>query len=81
MDALTKLVNRLQAIAKKNDDEFEYRVDILPKLDGSLHYELVVQEKADGHCFVSASSGSIENCASAAELVVKAACEDWGYEE
>lgn len=79
MEAITKLVARLEAIARKNDDRFAYCINIEPRRDGIV-YEFTALETADQHAFVSGEGPTIEAAVARANDDVADACEEWSYE-
>jgi hypothetical protein len=84
---IQELIKRLEAIAKKNGDEFEYRIRLEPPprqgLSGrkALVYRFEAIETADHHAFLDGFGNSIAEAVEAAENGVSEACKHWGYEE
>jgi len=78
---IDQLVQRLGRIAKKNKDEFKYRVDIQLGRSGALVYSFVVTETADGHEFLTAQGVTVEGAVEQAFKEIDESCETWGYEE
>jgi dsRNA-specific ribonuclease len=74
------LINRLQAIAKKNKDEFKYSIDLLPK-GKEITYSFKAEETADGHCFTSGYGATIDEAVAAAAEYIERALEQWGYKD
>ena len=80
-ECMFKLIERLQKIAKLNDDEFLYRIDVELLRGGKLKYCFVAEETADGHEFASGCGGSIQEAIAETEDGIPAACEYWEYKE
>lgn len=68
----------LQAIAKRNKDEFCYRIELDPN-HPLLEYTFICEEAADGHTFLSGSGTSLTDAVDDAMTGLKDACKDWGY--
>lgn len=79
--ALTRLVRRLMEIARKNNDEFRFRIEIdAPRQpQGPLSFNFVCEETADSHTLLNGRGPSIEAAVEAAEADIKDACKSWGY--
>jgi hypothetical protein len=77
--SLERLVIRLQAIAKKNSDQFRYKIQIEPTRKG-IQYSFVCEETADGHALLTGCGATIEAAVADAEKDVDEACQEWGYE-
>lgn len=79
MNTLETLIEKLQAIAEKNDDEFQYRIDITKTRTG-LNLVFVCEETADGHVFLSGRGTSVEEAVAHAAKGVDSSVEEWSYE-
>lgn len=73
------IVEWLEAIAKKNDDEFKYKITIEPTRRG-LEYSFECRESADDHLFVSGDGPSIEDAVGNSAFQLGESCEEWGYD-
>jgi hypothetical protein len=78
---IQKLIERLQRIARKNEDEFRYSIDIEPPRRGVIVFVFNVTERADGHSFIAAEADTLEKLIANAEAQIPSALEEWGYEE
>lgn len=74
---LTDLVLKLHTIAKKNDDDFRYRLEIDPTR--KPRFIFVVKETADGHAFLVAPGQTISDVIALANDQIPGACKEWGY--
>lgn len=74
------LINKLEKIARKNEDKFRYNIGILPTPAG-MQYCFTCSEKTDGHEFVVGFGSSPDAAAADAVNNVKEACKEWGYTE
>lgn len=74
------LIARLENIAHKNRDTFEYRVIIEPK-NGQLYYDFQCLEAADHHVFVSGEDTDFASALTAADAAITEALQVWGYKE
>ena len=80
MNALENLVVRLEAIAKKNEDRFGYRLVIEPDRRGrKLLYRFEAEELVDGHIIVDGTGSTIEEAVTNATESIDESCERWGY--
>lgn len=79
MNELENMIARLDAIAKKNGDEFKYRLDLELTKSGRLAFTFVCSGAADDHEFLSASGRTIEEVVAEAYAGRLEACEAWGY--
>lgn len=70
------LINKLDKIAKKNGDEFVYRIDIEKN-----KFRFACEESTENHCFTDGVGFSIEEALNDAENFIKEACKRWGYKE
>lgn len=77
--SLEPLVRRLEAIAKKNRDEFGYRIEVDVDRSGTISYRFVAIETADRHEFVTGYGKTIDEAAETAMKDVEEACELWSY--
>lgn len=77
---LEQLIGRLQEIARKNDDEFSYNVEIVPTRAIGFTFNFLCVETADSHIFVGGSGPDLEIAVEAAGKTVTRACREWGYE-
>lgn len=79
---VNELVSRLEKVAKKNKDEFKYRIEVNPNVTrGGANYRFVCTEKADGHEFVTGAGETIGSAVDDADESVGESCEGWGYKE
>lgn len=62
-DDMKAIIERLERIAKKNKDEFRYRIDVELRRDGSLRFHFDATEKADGHTFVDGIAPTADEAA------------------
>lgn len=77
-----ELIQKLNKIAEKNDDEFCYRIDIdYSSTRNVISFNFVVEETADHHVFLETKGGTPEAAAQNALVEISNACESWGYEE
>ena len=76
--SLDSLVMRLETIAKKNNDEFCYTIEIDVDRRG-ISYRFVATEEADGHEFLTGAGATIEAATADAAKDVEDACEQWSY--
>lgn len=76
---ISGLVNELERIAKKNRDEFRYRIGIRPIRDGSLEFSFVCEEKADGHVFLTGYGGTVTAAVEDARSGIPHALKEWEY--
>ena len=74
------LITTLNRIAKKNKDEFAYRIVINQNRTG-LEYIFECSENCDGHPFVTGISDSIEQALDNALLEIDSCCKEWGYKQ
>lgn len=73
------LIRRLHKIAKANDDEFTYKVEIR-NIRNRMRFVFECQERADDHVFVAGTGATLEEaCANAAESI-DAALLSWNYQ-
>lgn len=79
-ESINRLITRLQAIAAKNRDEFNYRIDIDPSRNG-LTYRFVCKETADGHELLSGVGPCIESAIANAEADIAPALIAWAYKD
>jgi hypothetical protein len=77
---LVDLVQRLESIAHKNHDAFEYRIEIRA-VHGGVEYEFICEERADGHDFVAGVGSTIEAAVEKASHSIAGACESWRYSD
>ena len=77
---VVSLVARLQVIAKKNHDEFEYNIEIETK-GCKISYRFVAIETGDNHEFVSGCGDTVDDAVADAAENIEESCKDWGYKE
>ncbi len=77
---IPEIIRRLQGIAKKNGDEFQYKIELEPTVRG-LRYTFVCEETADGHVFVDGGGFTLDLAIQDAEGGISGACSSWGYKE
>lgn len=75
------IIKRLQNIAKRNHDEFAYRIELEMTRGGELVYWFKCIETADRHTFVDGFGTTIEEAIIGANANITEACEHWGYNE
>lgn len=80
MNELEKLIARLEAVARKNDDDFCYAVEVSRGRNG-WRYEFVCKETAEGHDFLNGVGTSLEGAVQAAIMNLLDALVSWGYSE
>lgn len=80
MNALEKLVLRLDNIAVLNGDEFRCFVTVRPGR-GGFRYFFECEETADGHTVLAGTGLTLEAAVADAENGIGDACAEWGYEE
>ncbi len=78
IEAMHRLVTRLERIAKLNNDEFTYKVEVRAE-HGALSYCFVCEERAEKHAFVSGSGSTILDALDNAALTISGACHAWNY--
>lgn len=76
--SIQALVVRLQAIAKKNRDEFRCRIEPRNTPKG-MTFTFVCEETAENHCFTSGVGSSIVEAVKDAEAYIPEALKSWGY--
>ena len=85
MTQLNELIQRLENIAEKNYDHFEYRIDIEVQKKGKqvmgVNFIFVAEEKADNHVFVEGRGYALDLALNSAKADIVGACEVWGYVE
>lgn len=72
------LIHRLQEIAKLNDDEFSYNIEINPHTK-KLGFTLVVNETQENHTFLIIKLENLDKLEEIDENMIKECCENWGY--
>lgn len=77
---IEELIAALQAIAKKNDDEFSFRMEFEFR-KGAIWYHFICEETADHHTFVDGSGFSIDTAVDDAISSIADACKQWGYKQ
>ena len=77
-EAARAVSERLQKIAKRNGDKFEFTCTIALQPDGLL-YEFVAAEDADGHEFVTGKGPTAEAAIVQAAERIESACKYWHY--
>lgn len=72
------LVERLERIARANNDHFKYciKISMLPK---RIRYGFVCEETADDHTFIYGTGDTIEDASRVAENTIAESCQQWGY--
>ena len=78
MSELEELIQLCERIAKRNDDEFKYRIAVEPGRHGVL-FRFVCEETCDNHEFVTGSGGNLHNALKDARESLVSACEEWSY--
>jgi hypothetical protein len=79
-ETVSRVVNRLKDIARKNGDKFTFSVDIVA--DRSiLVYEFYCKEVEDGCEFVNGFGKTLQQAVENAEKGIKEKCDYWGYKE
>lgn len=77
---LDGLIDWLQRIAQKNNDEFRYKIEIRCPRSGGKQFTFVCQETVEGHVFLESSGDDLDAVVKHAIQEVPECCEDWGYE-
>lgn len=77
-EQIHQLTNKLEKIARKNKDRFNYRIEIGYNTV-SLVYRFVAFETADNHEFVSGYGNTIEKAVIECCQQIDAACKAWSY--
>lgn len=77
-EQIQRVVKRLDAIAKANEDKFEHRITIL---DGGARFLFDCVETSDEHSFVTAIGPTIKQAVAVAETQIADALTEWSYEE
>lgn len=80
MNAIETLVAKLQAIAKKNGDEFSFTVEVSNSKNTGFRYYFKCLETADGHTFTCGAGSTIEEACAEADSEIAEACRAWDYE-
>jgi hypothetical protein len=79
MKGLSKLIKHLDRIAKVNNDDFQYSINIQPYAKGIKLYFVAV-EMYDGHTFISKSISTVNlDEFEIDENQLREACEQWNY--
>ena len=78
---LEQLIARLEAIAKKNDDEFDYDIGVDPGPAGGIRLMFSCTEQADHHAFVNGWGDNIEEMVEDAIVGIPSSLQSWGYAE
>ena len=78
---LKNLIVKLDNIAKKNNDEFRYKINIDFKKYNELHIHFIAEETVDNHVFITGGGFTIDNALKVAELSIDDACKSWGYKQ
>jgi hypothetical protein len=79
-DAIAKLVARLEAIARKNDDRFEYKIVVTP-VRGGVQFRFICYELPDRHEMFTGCGNTVEEAVAGADSEVADVCKEWGYTE
>lgn len=77
---LETLITELESIAKKNQDQFLYRIGLRPLRDGGMEFSFICQDSADKHEFLVGYGNSIEDCILDAKKGIPDALKAWEYE-
>lgn len=79
MDAL---VARCERIAKANNDEFRYIIEVAfnPQTK-KCGYDLMVEESSEGHLFTEGIAMTLQAAVEIAQDGIPEALEAWGYKE
>jgi hypothetical protein len=80
-DKIIRLTSRLDAIAAKNDDEFRYIVEIIPRNVKNFRFVFEAEEIMDRHILVRGTGESIEIALEKAEKQIPNFLKSWKYEE
>lgn len=80
-EKLKLVVQRLARVARKNKDEFKFKVEVGLTRAGGLLYRFVSQETAEGHEFCTAQGLTIDDAAEAAMADIGECCKAWGYKD
>ena len=78
---IARIVEKLQGIAKTNEDEFAYAINLEVQRNGRTRFVFDVTETADGHSFLTGFGETIKAAVEDAEEGIDAACKEWGYEK
>jgi hypothetical protein len=78
MSELEELIQLCERIAKRNGDEFKYRIELEPGRHGFL-YRFDCYETEERHSFITGSGANIRAAVKAAREELVASCEEWGY--
>lgn len=81
-ELILDLKKKLDAVADKNGDKFEYDIEFgdLETLDGEICFTFLCRECADKHVFICAYGATFERMVKNAIDELPGACEEWGYE-
>lgn len=77
-DKIKELVDRLEKIAKKNKDEFDYKISIRLVKNGFM-YLFECFENSCGHLFLEGIGSTIERAVSDASKGIEDSCREWDY--
>lgn len=75
------LIKRLNAIAKKNHDEFKYYIELDVLRDGKIRYTFCADETADGHAIAGGAGTTIEEAVSKTNENIPEFIKARGYKE
>ena len=88
MKELEELIRRLDRIAKTNNDEFRYRIDVHALRGPGIHIQFIAIEKADGHTFVegfgdtqTVDDNGLLDAVKDADSGIEDSCKEWGYKD
>ena len=79
---LEALIARLAKIACKNNDQFQFRIE-MQELRGTmeLRYKFICEERSDHHEFTCGIGRTIEAAVKSAEDGIPEALKQWGYKD
>lgn len=80
-EQLIKLTDRLNKIAKKNNDSFDCKLSASLNGDKGLFWEFVCKEDTEDHILLSGYGSTAEEALLDAESLIEDAIERWGYSE
>lgn len=78
MIPLVDFIQQLEAVARANDDKFEYSIILVP--NGTLRVGFIVREEADGHEVLFGTGASIDEAVANVQDGWQECLKDFGYE-
>jgi hypothetical protein len=76
---MRKLIERLERIAKVNNDKFSYNINVELNSKSGLRYTFTATEITDNHDFIVVQSNNLITLVDMANEEIEEVCEAWGY--